>query len=178
LIPKCGEIVTWHFAHEIAEDCDPWSDGETEWHRQWKCVVPLERREVVIKPHRADMVSADDVVVELQHSSISPVEIRDRERFYRRMCWLFDTREPYDEDRLQIRIPRATDDPTYRTFRWKHPRLSVACANAPVLLDLGEALLVLGRMYPNTPCGGYGWLIEHADFIEELNRGGFWAKVR
>lgn len=96
LIPKCGEIKTWHWAHR-AGDCDPWYEPESEWHQSFKALMPPEQTEVTIrrdgKTHRADIVAVDGTVVELQHSSISSVEIREREDFYGKIAWLFDARE-------------------------------------------------------------------------------------
>ena len=36
MVPKCGDIVSWHWAHTTTANCDPWSEGEGEWHRGWK----------------------------------------------------------------------------------------------------------------------------------------------
>ena len=63
----------------------------TEWHRGWQLAVPPERREVVMGPHRADIVTASGGVVEIQHSPISVDVITEREEFYgERMAWIFD----------------------------------------------------------------------------------------
>jgi hypothetical protein len=96
LLAKCGEIKQWHWAHQ-AGDCDPWYEPESEWHLGWKALrADAEQTEVTIKRdgiiHRADIVCADGTVLELQHSSISPEEIRERERFYGKIAWLFDAR--------------------------------------------------------------------------------------
>ena len=89
--PKCGKIVIWHWAHHARADCDPWSEPMTEWHLGWQRAVPPERREVVIGPHRADIVTASGGVVEIQRSPISPDVIEEREAFYgERMAWIFD----------------------------------------------------------------------------------------
>lgn len=90
VLAKCGSIKVWHWAHVSGSDCDPWSEGETEWHLSWKAEVVPEAQEVTMKPHRADIVGNRGVVVELQHSPISVEEIAERERFYRRMMWVFD----------------------------------------------------------------------------------------
>jgi hypothetical protein len=192
--PKCGEIITWHFAHEARLDCDPWSEGESEWHLGWKQRVPPEWCEVPMGSHRADIVGANGWVVELQHSSISPAEIKERQKFYcakaRGIVWVFDIVEAVDNVRFLLRRSRTlhggsgefgsrSDSETYRTFRWKHPRKSIASAftSGPhvVLLDLGDGigrgeLLKLGRLYPNAPCGGYGWLRGVEDFIDWLSK--------
>ena len=36
LIAKCGDIKVNHWAHKGIRSCDPWSENETEWHREWK----------------------------------------------------------------------------------------------------------------------------------------------
>ena len=91
----CGEIQAWHWRHEHTRDCDSWGDPETKWHRAWKETVRPAYREVTIRgaqaTHRADMRTADGLVIELQHSSISSEEIRAREAFYgAKMIWVVD----------------------------------------------------------------------------------------
>ncbi|MBN8609165.1 MAG: hypothetical protein J0L92_01170 [Deltaproteobacteria bacterium] len=103
VVAKCGELVTWHWAHASGRtDCDPWWEPETPWHREWKSHAPLERQEVVRGSHRADVVLPDGYVIELQHSPISPEEIREREAFYGRMAWLFDARDAWSARRLMF----------------------------------------------------------------------------
>jgi competence protein CoiA len=168
-IPKCGHIVIWHWAHIAREDCDLWSEPDTEWHRNWQSVLPEECREIVIGCHRADLVTPTGTIIELQHSSISPDEIAEREDFYgERLVWLFDAADAYADDRLSI---RRRPGQQYVTFRWKHPRKSVACCARPVLLDLGDGrVLRVRRMYPEAPCGGWGHLGTRGA-IEQWMRG-------
>lgn len=162
---KCGKIVVWHWAHLARDDCDPWSESETTWHRDWQEWVPPDQREIVIGRHRADIVTASGIVVELQHSSLPVDEIRAREDHYGRMIWLFDAREPYEYDRLDIRRKRG-----YATFRWKHPRKSLAACRKPVYLDLGYGLVLhLKRIYPEAPCGGSGKLGSVDDFTRWMS---------
>lgn len=65
----------------------------SEWHRGWQERFPREQVEVVLRRddghHRADVVLAHGGVLELQASQISPEQIRERERFYGHMAWLF-----------------------------------------------------------------------------------------
>lgn len=103
VLAKCGDLIVNHWAHR-ARDCDPWSEPETEWHREWKSYAPIHRQEVVIGAHRADIVAANGVVVEIQHSNISGEEIRERERFYKRLLWIFDARA--GADRMVIKRGR------------------------------------------------------------------------
>jgi competence protein CoiA len=180
VIAKCGEIVMWHWAHKVG-DCDAWAEGETDWHLDWK--RRFRSVEVTIKRdgewHRADALTDSGWVVEFQHSSISPETISARERFYGNMIWVFDARESrrftdnwlaeynFPECRLTLYgedHPRAKEN--YVTFRWKHPRKSIASASKLVYLDLGEGwLLRLGKMYPDEICGGWGHLIPYDEFM-------------
>lgn len=100
LIPKCGKINIWHWSHKGNTDCDKWSEGETEWHLNWKNYIDENNREVIIRKngivHRADILNEKNVVVELQHSYISPDEIKEREEFYDNMVWLFDVKDVGD----------------------------------------------------------------------------------
>ena len=94
--PKCGAIVTHHWAHISGGDCDAWSEPESDWHKGWKEYFPMHCREVVMgenNEHRADVRLDNGLVIELQHSSISPETIAEREQFYGFMVWLFDARE-------------------------------------------------------------------------------------
>lgn len=98
-IAKTGERVAWHWAHVEAEDCDPWSEAEGPWHRDWKrraleagCQVEVPYRTGGRIVHRADIVTPSGVVVEIQYSGISADEIRDREHFYAAsggIAWVF-----------------------------------------------------------------------------------------
>ena len=181
LIPKCGRIVTHHWAHR-GEDCDPWREPETEWHRYWKSLVPPEYSEVTIPKngilHRADIVTRNGVVIELQHSPLGVDEIEDREAFYGQMIWLFDVRdcrpqsvlgsdgEYYDlpDHAKQIRL-RLRPKEGYHTFRWTHPRKSIAYAQSPKHLDVGSGeVFELKKMSKETPCGGWGYLKPLAAF--------------
>lgn len=96
LIPKCGELVTWHWSHYGHPDCDDWFEPESDWHRAWKGCFPPDQVEVVMPPHRADVI-ARRTVIEFQHSAIPTYEIRQREDFYTaevgRLTWVFDARE-------------------------------------------------------------------------------------
>lgn len=155
MIAKCGDILTWHWAHMSIEDCDPWAEPNNEWHRGWQMLVPPDRREVRIGKHRADMLTRSGRVIELQDSYLPPTEIRVREHHYGNMLWIFNAIEPYANDRLLIR-PRDG----YVSFRWKQPRKSLAWCQRPVLLDIGYGqLLHVKKIHTEAPCGGWGRII-------------------
>ena len=59
-----------------------------------------------------------------------------------------------------------------QSFRWRHPRKSVAACTAQVLLDLGDGcLLNLKKIYTYAPCGGWGYLVS-ASNVRAWLRGG------
>lgn len=147
---RCGSINTWHWAHP-SRDCDPWHEPETEWHLAWKARAKSEACEVAMGPHRAD-IRAGATVIELQHSSISVDEIKEREAFYGKMWWIFD-----GSVFLKNLSLRFKED--YVTFRWRHPRKSLLQARRPFFVDLGTGFTLridwLGR---ECPLGGKGKL--------------------
>lgn len=98
IIPKQGDIKIWHFAHKSKIECDSWYRGMTEWHKNWQNLFPLEYREVIHKceltneKHIADIKTKDNIIIEFQHSSITPQEIKAREKFYgEKMIWVLDS---------------------------------------------------------------------------------------
>jgi competence protein CoiA len=133
LIPHCGLILAHHWSH-AANDCDPWHEGESDWHLWWKSKAPRDWCEVVIGEHRADIGRDDGVVIELQHSPLDPATIREREEFYGKMIWLIDLRD------VQHHIAISGDgDPV--AFRWAHARRSWGYSTKPKFLDLGDRVL-------------------------------------
>jgi competence CoiA-like predicted nuclease len=124
MIAKCGLIRIEHWAHQAEIDCDEWSEPESEWHLGWKKHAPTDRTEVVIekngKKHRADILCANSAVLELQSSAISPVEIREREEFYKYMAWLFRVTWA---DRLHY---------GKKGFWWKHGAISQTFITKPL----------------------------------------------
>lgn len=161
LVAKCGRIVAWHWAHESVE-CDPWSEGESAWHLEWKSLVPPERREVVRGPHRADMVGPGGGVVELQHSAISVDEIEERERFYGKMVWVFDAQG--FERNIDFR-----EHEEFFSFRWRWPRKSILSAARPVFFDFGEGHLFEVRKHgEDAPLGGWGYHRSKAWFCQKF----------
>lgn len=105
LIPKRGKINIWHWAHKRnITNCTV--KPETEWHLRWKSYFPKENTEVIMEKKGekriADIVLNNGRVLELQHSSISPEEILDREAFYKKMAWIFDLRKSFEKENLSF----------------------------------------------------------------------------
>ena len=94
-VSKCGPRVLHHWAHARRRNCDPWWENETEWHRAWKNLFPMECREVSYtasdgEVHRADIVTSTGIAIEFQHSSMTDAERASREGFYKNLVWVID----------------------------------------------------------------------------------------
>jgi hypothetical protein len=115
--------------------------------------------------HRADAVLPDGKIIELQHSRISPEEIRERELFYgEKLVWIFDCRSAYEKGRIELK--EKNDN---KTFRWKHAKKTIAYTSRKTFLDLGEGnLYELVWMSKDTPCGGRGKL-HYSEHIEDMH---------
>ena len=143
LIPKCGRIRIWHWAHKRNKSCNFHKESETDWHRFWKLTVPEEWCEVIIKKdnkiHIADIVNDKGKVFELQHSHISPQDIEERENFYKNMCWIFDCRKKtYEEYGKKVNFGNIFSVVRYRM---KHPKMSIWYCKKPLYLDYGYGIL-------------------------------------
>jgi hypothetical protein len=168
---RCGTIVVWHWGHTSGSDCDPWAEHITPWHLGWQ--KKLEEHGALIEhviddgfdTHRADAYfRKGKQVVELQHSPLSTSEIEEREDFYGNMVWVFDATEAFAQERLLI---RPKPGKKYHTFRWKHPRKTIAYAKKTVLLDLGNgSVFQVEKMHPEAPCGGWGYLLTIAEILK------------
>ena len=172
VIAKCGMIKVWHWAHESIKDCDDWYESETLWHRNWKNIFPTESREVIIENHRAD-IFYNGWIIELQNSTISPEDIIERERFYtsianvKGMIWIINGKEFTNNFDL-----RHKEQNCY-TFRWKHPRQSWFKSTQKIYFDnffedRHQELFFLKKLYPNTPCGGYGFKVSKKSLLNYI----------
>lgn len=86
--------------------------------------------------------------------------------------------EVYVEPRFILR-QWLGKDPTYRTFRWKHARKHIAHATKPVFFDLGnDQLLRLKKMYPESPVGGWGFIVERESLVRSIVEGKLSLKRR
>src|SRR4030042_5208785 len=83
LIPHRHHRYPNHWAHNKGEECDPWWENQSAWHRNWENQVDEQFRERPIekngKKHIADILLVSDVVVELQHTPLSPEPRCERE---------------------------------------------------------------------------------------------------
>ena len=131
VISKCGDIKMWHWAHKNNDDCDTWYEPESEWHKSWKENFPKEQQEIVVGKHRADIKNSKGIVIELQNSSISSEEIKEREEFYKEMIWLLN-------GETIGRNLSLNKKENYFTFRWYHPPKRWLVTGKEIYIDLGD----------------------------------------
>lgn len=177
VISRCGEINIWHFAHKNNEDCDNWSEGETLWHREWKEQFKKEEREVIVGKHRAD-IKINNLIIELQSTSISPAEIREREEFYKTMVWIFNETKNKNiyirknkEEMINGELIITPYKNNFCTFRWKHPKKTLWECKRRIYLDLGNnEILQINKIYHDKRCAGSGWTITKENLILEISK--------
>ncbi len=149
---KCGDMRIWHWAHRGR--CDPWKEGETEWHRAWKGQFPEEFQEVIQyaedgEKHIADVKIDQGYVIEFQYSPIKSEERKAREDFYGNMVWIVSgTRRLKDKDAFKDVWTSATPlDGRMNLRRLQRPVGKNALlrdwgdSKMPVFFDFGEELL-------------------------------------
>jgi len=173
VVPKCGSIVSWHWAHKV-KDCDTWSEGESDWHIGWKEEFPEECREVIVHGpdhfHRAD-VSICGRVIEFQKSPIKHEDINRREHFYGGivggifwvLCangWNFEFTE--------------MNGGSWDKFQWKYPHQHWWFARERIYLDFcgslneGDNLFWVKKIYHDLPCRGWGKWVPKKTFLRNF----------
>lgn len=126
VIPRQGEVNSWHFAH-VTSCMDDWKYDMSEWHRGWQSRFPENVREIVVEHrgecHRADILMGG-YVIEFQHSPISAGEFERRNKFYTRagykVIWVFDETYAFGNEY----ISSSLDDEN--KFVWKWPNRVLA----------------------------------------------------
>lgn len=160
VISKCGKIIAWHWAHAVGSDCDDQYEADDNWSIEWKKRFSIEKCEMVINGRRADFKTDNDEVIRLQKRTLSPAEIRDIENHFGDMIWIFKV-----DDAIHNLDFRRKDN--YFTFRWKHPKKTIAYTSRPTFLDVGDDMLfILKKMYQGTPYGGWGYFITIEKFLK------------
>jgi len=135
LVAKCGEINIHHWSHKKKCD-DYWWENETEWHRSWKNRFPREWQEIIHKDesgerHIADVKTPNNLVIEFQHSSITPEERRSRNKFYNlnsQLIWVIDCR------RRKTDIKQFTNELFY-SFETSSPEILEVYADSRLIKE-------------------------------------------
>lgn len=187
VIPKCGEIKIWHWAHKANLECDSFGEPETEWHFNWKDMFEKELQEVIIKEHRADIKNKDGLVIEFQNVSISPEQIKEREKFYKNIVWILNGNTIAKNFEWKYRTSFKLKDTSYffekgdlqtgiLYFDWKWFPKSWSYAKKPIYVDISSwDKDILFQIKFISDGKGYGKRLSKTTFIIE-NGGKPWLK--
>lgn len=181
VIPRCGSIRIWHWAHKIGE-CIYYTEPETDWHLEWKeralkLGLEIEKR---FDDHIADIYDPrTNTVIEVQHSPISEEKLVERIIHYKtkniNLAWIFDKTKKFDRDNLIIGIePFEGLDFEYRRYeeKWynRYPDEIEYCNvsyhfknhdNVPILLRIHH-------FYYGENFDGFGIIYQFRDFNSSL----------
>lgn len=181
VLSKCGEVKVWHWAHFKGKSCDSWYEPETYWHKYWKLTFGKENSEKKITKgdtwHIADILTNEEVIIELQNSSIQKGVIRKREEFYgERMIWLINgikfQKNFYIKDKesdfpigqsYQINCNSLLGR---KMFKWDYPRRSWAGSRRHIFIDFHEEWLFWVKKGFGTKWGE-GIFVAKQDFISK-----------
>ncbi|CAE6969274.1 hypothetical protein R69608_07196 [Paraburkholderia nemoris] len=182
MVAKCGRVKIWHWAHKGRKPCDPWCESETQWHRDWKDRFPFDWQEIVHQDarsgevHIADVKTPHGLVLEFQHSPISPDEMKSREDFYGEMVWIVDgLRGDLDKSYFQMGLSGPIqDDPLAYAVHWYGRGQFLRNwgeANAKVYLDFGgDVIWRLVFFDPKEKAGAVG-PVRRDTFVEDCLSG-------
>ncbi|MEM4986653.1 competence protein CoiA family protein [Collimonas sp. H4R21] len=145
MVAKCGPRVIHHWAHATRQNCDPWWENETAWHRDWKNLFPENCREISHTApdgeiHRADIKTSTGIIIEVQHSAMTDAERISRESFYGNLVWVIDG----STFRKNFDIYHLLPDPTSNFAQdliWSKATRSMQGAARGLFFRLSEALL-------------------------------------
>ena len=140
VIPRQGEVNSWHFAH-VTSCVDDWKYDMSEWHRLWQSRFPESTREVVVEhngeSHRADILTGC-FVIEFQHSPITSTEFDRRNQFYTKagykVVWVFDETEAFTNRSI------IDSDDSGDKFIWKWPNRAITSVIPQLTSDIAIIL--------------------------------------
>jgi competence protein CoiA len=186
MVAKCGSQIMHHWAHVRRLSCDPWWENETQWHRDWKNEFPSECREVCYlapdgEVHRADVVTHTGIVIEIQHSAMTDIELKSREEFYGNLVWILDGRRFKDNFHLYHFLP-CPDHEESKDIVWFKAAKGMHGANGGIfwrlsenpdhIIGSGDLVLVHGideiqALIDSTNCGHqqFDWVRPHSVWL-------------
>lgn len=147
LIAKMGEVYTHHWSHTSIENCDQWYQPMTSWHSRWQDMFPSEWQEVVIKKngvwHIADIKLPNGTVIEMQHSPISPQDVRARNSFYGDVIWILDGRKRWNDVYYTLGHDTRRSYPEYFSLFFHYPNRNISqflSSGHCVFIDTGDMI--------------------------------------
>lgn len=122
LVPKCGDVRAWHWAHRAYAACDEWLESEDAWHLGWKRMVRPQFAEVPVAGRMADMAAGSRTVL-LRRGSLKPNEYAERGDFFvaqgMKLMWVWDVsrRTRLSVERSQAGKPKLSLGSTFVPFK-------------------------------------------------------------
>ena len=144
VIAKCGDKMSWHWAHEVDGNCEKKNKGA--WHARMQSMFDVKYCEVPFsyngESRRAD-VSYHDTVIEFQDSHITQDEITARDSFYKKLgkqtIWIIRAETSKKKPMITIgEPPRAFNSIDIKMFRWDSPPMSKLPDTDTLLLYLAD----------------------------------------
>jgi hypothetical protein len=188
MVAKCGQHKLWHWAHKSRVHCDPWWEPETDWHREWKNHFPKKWHETVLfdsvsgEKHIADVKTELGLVIEFQHSPMTPAEMKSREDFYNNMVWIVDgCRGELDAAHFNMGLGgRINESPVAHSLHW-YGRSKLfdnwIQATKPVFIDFGGANLWRLVMFNSSTQKGVVGPGGREFFIQDFIQGNPLARI-
>jgi len=99
MLPVMGDIYIHHWRHKVDTGCK--SKVETTWHLQMKSFFDESLIEIKKNNHRADVLLDNDTAIEFQISSISNEDIISRNNNYKKVVWVFNLDEQYENGQIK-----------------------------------------------------------------------------
>ncbi len=127
---RCGELNDEHWSH-INSECPYITEKDNKWHTDWKYKF---EKGGCIKEKKFDNFIADaynpktNTIIEFQHSSITPQEIRDRCNYYKNtnknIKWIFDYTEKYKRQHIKLTEKIGDNNSFYYNFKISYQKKS------------------------------------------------------
>ncbi len=129
---RCGEINVEHWAH-IDNECPYITEKDTKWHIAWKS--KFEKKGYETEKRFGNFIadafnSKTNTILEFQHSSMTPQEIRNRCNYYKNINknikWIFDFTEKYKKAHIELTEKyKDNEDGFYYNFKinWQRKRI-------------------------------------------------------
>lgn len=149
VIPKCGAIKIWHWAHKNSE-CIYKTEPETEWHLQWKTLAKDHGFQIEFRNNNHIFDAFNPItktVFEFQHSPISQDELKDRSfnaiRSGYLINWIFDYRNKHiNFSNLEHQL-RISPKNLFIKLKWYNNKYSAILQNTlpifgKIYLDVGS----------------------------------------
>lgn len=179
MIPVQGSIKEWHFRYKSGQDRDSWADYDnsmSEFHISQQALFPIEEREVPIFPHRADVLTGGNTVIEIQHSWLSREDVEERTDFYidkvGSLVWVLDA----SDNAYEMIFCEDAHRRGLRAFEFKHRKFFGSFKLLPkqeIFLYVGDNKDVNEYIHVLYVIGDwkmvYGNLIETPHFMSYIN---------